>query len=65
MGVFCVTPGTQTGALRQPRGVGWGGRVRREGTGVYLWLIHVGVWQKPAQDYKAIILQLKRNKFNY
>ena len=30
-----------------------GGRFRREGTYVYLWLIHVDVWQKPAQYYKA------------
>ena len=42
---------TQTGALYQPRGVGWGGsweggpkgRVEREGIYVYLWLIHVEV----------------------
>ena len=26
---------------------------------VYLWLIHVDVWQKPTQYYKAIIFQLK------
>ena len=26
---------------------------------VYLWLIHVDVWQKPSQYYKAVILQLK------
>ena len=26
-----------------------------------LWLIHVDVWQKPTQYYKAIILQLKIN----
>ena len=26
---------------------------------VYLWLIHVDVWQKPAQYCKAIILQFK------
>ena len=31
----------------------------REGTYVYLWLIHVDVWQKPTQYYKPIILQLK------
>ena len=41
---------------------GWSGR-GREGTSVYLWLIHVDVWQKPAQYWKAIILQLKINKF--
>ena len=28
-------------------------------------LIHVDVWQKPTQYCKAIILQLKINKFNY
>ena len=30
---------------------------------VYLWLIHVDVRQKPAQYYKAIIFQLKIEKF--
>jgi len=40
-----------------------GGRCKREGTYVYLWLIHVDVWQKPIQYSKAIILQLKINKF--
>ena len=35
----------------------------REGTYVYLWLIHVDVSQKPTQHCKAIILQLKINKF--
>ena len=36
-----------------------GGRFKREGTYVYLWLIHVDVWQKPTQHCKAIIRQLK------
>ena len=36
-----------------------GGRFKREGTYVYSWLIHVDIWQKPTQYYKAIILQLK------
>ena len=40
-----------------------GGDFRREETYVYLWLIHVHVWQKPAQYCKAIILQLKINNF--
>ena len=40
-----------------------GGRFKSEGTYVYLWLIHVDVWQKPTQYFKAIILQLKINKF--
>ena len=45
--------------------MGWevGRRVKREGTYVYLWLIHVNVWQRPTQNCKAIILQLKINKF--
>ena len=36
--------GTQTGALGQPRGMGWGGRWERGsgwGTHVHPWLIHV------------------------
>ena len=35
----------------QRGGMGWavGGGFKREGTYVYLWLIHVGVWQKPSQ----------------
>jgi len=36
-----------------------GGKFKREGTYVYLWLIHVDGWQKPTQYCKAIILQLK------
>ena len=40
-------------------GVEVGGRLKREGTYVYLWLIHVDVWQKPTQHSKAIILKLK------
>ena len=35
------------------------GRFKREGTYIYLWLIHADVWQKPLQFCKAIILQLK------
>jgi len=38
-----------------------GERFRREGTYVFLWLMHVVVWQKPTQHCKVIILQLKRN----
>ena len=36
-----------------------GGRLKREGTDVYLWLIHVDVWQESSQYCKIIILQLK------
>ena len=38
---------------------GWdeeGGGFKREGTYVYLWPIHVDVWQKPTQYCKVIIL---------
>jgi len=34
----------------------------REGMYVYLWLIHVKVWQKTIKFCKAIILQLKKMK---
>ena len=40
-----------------------GGRFKREGTSVYLWLTHVEVWQKTTKFCKAINLQLKINKF--
>ena len=43
--------------------MGW--RFKREWTSVYLWLIHVDVWQKPIQDCKVVILQLKKNFFNF
>ena len=36
------------------------GRFKREGTYVYLWLMHVDVWQKTTKFCKAIILQLKK-----
>ena len=40
---------------------GWDGwevreRFKREETYLYLWLIHVDVWQKPTQYYKAIMV---------
>ena len=44
-------------------GVGCGRRFKKEGTYVYLWLIHADLWQKPAQYCKAIMLQLNMNKF--
>ena len=45
--------------------MGWEveGRFKREGTDVYLRLIHVDMWQKPTQYYKVITLQLKINIF--
>ena len=44
--------------------MGWekGRGFRREGTYVYLWLIHVDVWQRPKKYYKVITLQLKKKK---
>ena len=36
-----------------------GRRVKKEGTYVYLWLIHVDVWQKPTPYCKAVILPFK------
>ena len=39
----------------------WGGRFQRKGIYVYLWLIHVNIWQKPTQYCKATIIQLKIN----
>ena len=41
--------------------MGLGARFKREGTYVYLRLIHVVVWQKPTEHSKAIILQFKIN----
>ena len=38
-----------------------GGRFRRKEAYVYLWLIHVHVWQEPTQHSKATILQLEIN----
>ena len=37
------------------------GKFKPEGPYVYLWPIHVDVWQKPTPYCKAIILQLKIN----
>ena len=37
-------------------------RFKRERIYVYLWLIHIVVWQKLTQHCKAIIPQLKINK---
>ena len=44
---------------------GWdgGGTFKKKGIYLYLWLIHVDIWQKSMQYYKAIILQLKINEF--
>ena len=36
--------------------------MKREGTYVFLWPIHVDVWQKPTQHCKAIILHKSKKK---
>ena len=66
MGNCYITPGAQTSDNLKGRD-GWRvrGRFKREGTYVYLWLIHTDVWQKPTQYCKAIILQLKINLKKY
>ena len=57
--------GTQTlGLCDSTEGwMGWevGGRFKREGAYVHLWLIHVDAWQEPTQYCKMTILQLKLN----
>ena len=68
MEIFCMTQGTQTGALYNLEGEKeWemGGWFKREGTYVHLWLIHVDEWQKSNQFYKAIIKQFKIYKYNF
>ena len=65
-GIYCVRQGARTRgsvATEGWDGAGGGGRVKREWTSVYLWLILMDVWQKPTQYYKAIILQLNINTF--
>ena len=51
-----------TGALGRPKGMVWGGR-REEGSGwgtcVYLWWIHVDIWQN---QYNIVKLKIKRKK---
>ena len=45
-------------------GLGDGKEIQEGGDiNVYLWLIHVDVWQKPTQYCVAIILPLKINNF--
>ena len=67
VGTSCVMQGAQPGAsvttYRGGMGLEMGGRFKREGTFVYLWLIHVDVWRKLTQHCEAIILQLKKNLF--
>ena len=56
-----MTQGTHTRAREVGWGEGWevGGRFKREGIYLYLWLTRADAWQKPTRYCKAIILQLK------
>ena len=61
MGICCMAQETQTGAVSVSRGgMGqeMGGRFKREWIYIYLWLIHVEVWQK-TKFCKANTLQYK------
>ena len=40
-----------------------GGGFRRQGTYVYLWLIHVDVWQRLAQYCRAVVLLKKKKTY--
>ena len=53
--MICLGFSTERGVM----GRKMGGRFKRESIHVYLWLIHVKVWQKTTKFCKAIILQLK------
>ena len=46
-------------------GVGHGREIQEGGAYVYLWLIHVDIWQKPTQYYQGITRQLKINKITF
>ena len=55
------------GVLGRPRGMVWGGRreeVSGWGTHVYLWRIHVDVWQNQDNIVK-LKNQIKNNKIKY
>ena len=63
MGIGCMAQETQTGALYLP--IGDRREAQKEGVicmYVYLWLIHVAIWQKTTKLCKAIILQLKKKE---
>ena len=51
------------GALGRPRGMVWGGR-REEGSGwgthVYLWQIHLDIWQNQYNIVKLNKIKLKK-----
>ena len=54
VGICCRKQGAQLVLCDNLEGGMWwevGGRFKREETYVYLWQIHVAVWQKPIQHY--------------
>ena len=64
MGICCMSQGTQTLALYQPRGVGWEGNMREvhEGGNICTPMADsCDVWQKTTKFCKTIVLQLKNN----
>ena len=60
--ICCMTQGTQTWALWQPRGVDGGKKIQDRVDICIPRLIHVNVWQKPTY-FKAVTVQLKINRF--
>ena len=65
MGICCIIQGTQIRLcdnLEEEMEWKVEGRFKKEWACVYLWLIHVDIWQKPTQYCEAIILKLKINK---
>ena len=61
-GIKSRSPSLQADSLlsEPPGNPWWDSEV--QGMYVYLWLIHIVVWQKPIQHYKAVTLQLKIKK---
>ena len=54
-------PQIQCSVMTYRGGTEWqvGGRFKRKGTCIYLWLIHDDVWQKSSQYCKVTVFQLK------
>jgi len=64
VGICCITRKLKLGLCDKLEGWQGGsrGKFSREGTYVYLLLIHVDAWQKPTQYCKATSHQLKIKK---
>ena len=63
MGICSMSQETQTGALYQPRGVGWGGRWKRSSKGRGYIYIHgwfmLGFDRKPQNSIKQLSFNKK------